>query len=89
MAKLHSYLPDKEAESLKRRTDGARTPGQFRDSADHRMKVLDSDIGTHLLNAREPELLQRFGTHSPPDLAICSVVRAELLWGARNSDRAE
>jgi tRNA(fMet)-specific endonuclease VapC len=51
------------------------------------MKLLDTDICVHLLNAHEPELLQRFKLHSPPDLALCSVVRAELLWGARNSAR--
>ena len=51
------------------------------------MKLLDTDVCIHLLNAREPELLQRFKRHSPPELAVCSVVRAELLWGARNSAR--
>lgn len=53
------------------------------------MKLLDTDICIHLLNAREPDLLQRFSAHSPLDLALCSVVRAELLWGARNSRRVE
>ncbi len=52
------------------------------------MKLLDTDICIHLLNAREPALLHRFRGHSPPELALCSVVRAELLWGARNSRRA-
>lgn len=51
------------------------------------MKLLDTDVCIHLLNAREPELLQRFQRHSPPELALCSIVRAELLWGARNSAR--
>jgi tRNA(fMet)-specific endonuclease VapC len=53
------------------------------------MKLLDTDICIHLLNAREPALLERFHSHSPLDLALCSVVRAELLWGARNSTRVE
>ena len=53
------------------------------------MKLLDTDICIHLLNARELQLLQRFRHHSPLDLALCSVVRAELLWGARNRARVK
>lgn len=53
------------------------------------MKLLDTDICIHLLNAREPALLQRFRSHSPSELALCSVVRAELLWGARRSGRVD
>lgn len=53
------------------------------------MKLLDTDICIHLLNAREPVLLEWFQAHSPLELALCSVVRAELLWGARNSARVE
>lgn len=51
------------------------------------MKLLDTDICIHLLNAREPELIERFRNHAPNQLALCSIVRAELLWGARNSRR--
>lgn len=53
------------------------------------MKLLDTDICIHLLNAREPELIARLGRHEPPDIGICSIVRAELLWGARNSQRQD
>jgi len=53
------------------------------------MKLLDTDICIHLLNAREPALLEQFRSHSPLELALSSVVRAELLWGARNSRRVE
>lgn len=53
------------------------------------MKLLDTDICIHLLNAREPALLERFRWHSPSELALCSVVRAELLWGARKSGRVD
>jgi tRNA(fMet)-specific endonuclease VapC len=53
------------------------------------MILLDTDICIHLLNAREPALLERFRAHSPLELALCSVVRAELLWGARNSGRVD
>lgn len=53
------------------------------------MKLLDTDICIHLLNAREPELIERFSAFAPPELALCSIVRAELLWGARNSARVK
>lgn len=53
------------------------------------MKLLDTDVCIHLLNAREPELLVRFRAHSPVELALSSIVRAELLWGARNSRRVD
>ncbi len=53
------------------------------------MKLLDTDICIHLLNAREPALLERFCSHSPSELALCSVVRAELLWGACRSARVD
>lgn len=53
------------------------------------MKLLDTDICIHLLNGREPALLDRFRTHTPTELALCSVVRAELLWGARRSQRVD
>jgi tRNA(fMet)-specific endonuclease VapC len=53
------------------------------------VKLLDTDICIHLLNAREPELIERLGAHQPADIALCSIVLAELLWGARNSRRTE
>lgn len=53
------------------------------------MKLLDTDICIHVLNATEPELLANFRSHSPLELALCSIVRAELLWGARNSQRVD
>lgn len=53
------------------------------------MKLLDTDLCIHLLNAREPQLIARLRSHRPPEIAICSVVRAELLWGAHNSRRRD
>jgi tRNA(fMet)-specific endonuclease VapC len=53
------------------------------------VKLLDTDICIHLLNAREPQLIERLRQHRPPEIAICSVVRAELLWGAHNSRRPD
>lgn len=53
------------------------------------MKLLDTDICIHILNAREPELIERFRAHGPLELALCSVVRAELFWGAHNSAKVK
>ena len=53
------------------------------------MQLLDTDICIHLLNAREPELIERLRVHLPTEIAICSIVRAELLWGARRSRRRD
>lgn len=53
------------------------------------MRLLDTDICIHLLNAREPDLIERFRSHRPADLALCSIVMAELFWGARNSRQVE
>jgi tRNA(fMet)-specific endonuclease VapC len=53
------------------------------------VKLLDTGVCIHLLNAREPELLARFRAHPPVELALSTIVRAELLWGARNSGRID
>jgi tRNA(fMet)-specific endonuclease VapC len=51
--------------------------------------LLDTNVCIHLLNERHPVILQHFRQHSPSDIALCSVVKAELLYGARRSQRAE
>ncbi len=53
------------------------------------MKLLDTDICIHLLNSNEPELLARFAAHQPSELALCSIVLAELFWGARHSQQID
>ena len=53
------------------------------------MKLLDTDICIHLLNGREPDLIERLAAHRPPEIGLCSIVRAELLWGARKSRRTD
>lgn len=53
------------------------------------MKALDTDICIHILNGREPALIECFAAHTPTDLALPSIVRAELLWGARRSARVQ
>ncbi len=51
--------------------------------------LLDTNVCIHLLNEKHPHILQHFHQHSPAELALCSVVKAELLYGARRSQRME
>lgn len=51
--------------------------------------LLDTNVCIHLLNERHPGILQHFRQHSPADIALCSMVKAELLYGARRSQRVE
>ena len=51
--------------------------------------LLDTNVCVHLLNQRHPEIIQRFRQHSPADIALCSIVKAELLYGACRSQRRE
>lgn len=51
--------------------------------------LLDTNVCIHLLNERHPLILQRFRRHTPAEIALCSVVKAELLYGARRSQRSE
>ncbi len=44
------------------------------------MYLLDTNVCIHLLNHRHS---------SPSDIALCSVVKAELLFGARHSKKVE
>lgn len=51
--------------------------------------LLDTNVCIRLLNARPPAVLKHFRKHLPIDIALCSVVKAELLYGARRSQRSE
>ena len=51
--------------------------------------LLDTNVCIHLLNEKHPVILQHFRQHGPADIALCSVVKAELLYGARRSQRIE
>lgn len=53
------------------------------------MYLLDTNVCIHLLNERRPDILDHFRRHGPADIALCSVVKAELLFGARRSQRME
>ena len=49
--------------------------------------LLDANACIHLLNGTSASLLERFRRESPSTLRMSSVVKAELVFGARNSSR--
>jgi len=53
------------------------------------MYLLDTDVCIHLLNNADARLRQEFRRRSPSDIALCSVVKAELLFGAYHSTRVD
>jgi len=53
------------------------------------MWLLDANVCIYLLNAKCPEIERNFRLRSPADIALCSIVKAELLFGARHSQRVD
>lgn len=53
------------------------------------MYLLDTNVCIRLLNAGHPGIRREFEARSPSEIALCSVVKAELLFGARKSKRVE
>jgi tRNA(fMet)-specific endonuclease VapC len=51
--------------------------------------LLDTNVCIHLLNDRHTYIERRMQQHNPSDIALCSVVKAELLYGARHSQRVD
>lgn len=51
--------------------------------------MLDSNVCIHLLNNRHSQIEKHFRSASPAEIALCSIVKAELLFGARHSKRVE
>lgn len=51
--------------------------------------LLDSNTCIQLLNAGDPRVRERYAACQPADIVLCSVVRAELLFGARKSARVQ
>lgn len=49
--------------------------------------LLDTNICIALVHRPEPALKEKLAQKRPQDLVLCSVVKAELLYGARNSRR--
>lgn len=53
------------------------------------MYLLDADICIHLLNEANPQIEARFREYSPREIALCSIVKSELLYGAHRSTRTD
>lgn len=51
------------------------------------MFLLDSNVCIHLLNEKSYNIERNFRLHAPADIFLCSIVKAELLYGARHSQR--
>ena len=52
------------------------------------MRLLDTSICIPLINGADAQMAQRLLAHPPGSVVLCSVVRAELCFGAHNSVRA-
>jgi tRNA(fMet)-specific endonuclease VapC len=50
--------------------------------------LLDTNICVPLINGTDSELRLKLLGHRPDEVVLCSIVRAELSFGARNSQRA-
>ncbi len=53
------------------------------------MFLLDTNVCIHLLNGRHLEIQNKFRSYAPSQILLCSVVKAELHFGARNSTKVE
>lgn len=53
------------------------------------MYLLDTDVCIHLLNEADSGIEQQFRVRTPADIALCSIVKAELLYGAHKSTRVD
>ena len=53
------------------------------------MFLLDTNFCIQILNNRSIALQQRFMHYSPDEIALCSIVKTELLYGARRSRHVE
>jgi tRNA(fMet)-specific endonuclease VapC len=49
--------------------------------------LLDTNACIRILNKSAPPLIARLQRHDPSELTLCAIVKAELLFGARRSDR--
>ena len=49
--------------------------------------LLDTSVCVPLINRTDPKLTKRLLEQAPPRVLLCSVVKAELYFGARNSAR--
>jgi tRNA(fMet)-specific endonuclease VapC len=51
--------------------------------------LLDTNICVAFLNQKDTALRKRFQKTDPDEVKLCSIVKAELLYGARNGTRIE
>lgn len=51
------------------------------------MYLLDTNACIRLLNGQAPNVARRLDRHRPADVALCSVVKGELIHGAYRSTR--
>ncbi len=51
--------------------------------------LLDTNICIAILKNSELPLIQKVKSYQPGDFALCSIVKAELLYGARKSQNVE
>jgi tRNA(fMet)-specific endonuclease VapC len=51
--------------------------------------LLDTNICIAFLNGRDAQVRTQLLAQVPADVALCSVVKAELLYGARNSEHVD
>lgn len=53
------------------------------------MFLLDTNLCIQILNKRSPHIQRQIQQHPPEQIALCSIVKAELLYGARHSQQVE
>lgn len=53
------------------------------------MYLLDTNTCIQFINGSSPTIKDNFKGHAASDLVLCSVVKAELYFGARKSQRIE
>lgn len=46
------------------------------------MYLLDTNARIRILNDTSPLLIQRLASHAPSEIRLCSIVKAELIYGA-------
>ncbi len=51
------------------------------------MYLLDTNVCVRILNGSSPSIARHFSRESPTTVRLCSIVKAELLFGARKSRR--
>jgi tRNA(fMet)-specific endonuclease VapC len=49
--------------------------------------LLDANACIRILNDSSSNLVERLRRHQPSEIVVCSIVRAELIYGARKSTR--